>query len=567
MTRDEDTQVLEEGKSVDIRCTLTLPVVSDLDESSTASYWIAVLSSNLRKNLRNLLIGFGVWTILISVYLSTRKLVSFPSDGDGHGHESDHLYLVNPLPISQSPATNPAHLEQINATSPFTGVFSRFPRISALPERQRRITMVGAWNDDAFPAYLHHHLYSIQLNADVLDLLLINRKLTPKSKCLDFEKAGANITWGGNIKVVCIDDAEWKKRHVDFMCDRKMGWHCNTTEYEAVTKEFNTRPDESNYNWRPFRGYAFRDLFPNPENPFWAWIDHDVFLGNFGRYPFNVLSQLSVLTGSQSVPEWLFMAGQLTAFNFDDQDLASAWKRFPELKTPTHFTHGIDGKMPESSEEQYWSYGYLRSTDHLPGFDLSYGVYPDIHGDDYFESRWRKKNTKQTYVVSGREILLVETSYTRDQIEELIKWERDDPIDDLGSIGWTEGEEAIVEEQPILIDKNCSETKRWKQCVKPHPLSVSQTPTLRSSLIRFKWQDAGYIYRRLERDTRPRGYERKLIRHHLKSKHMEWFELPSYAIKEDMVLRYNNDEVEVWRMGKKRDKTLFFRKEGEEKIG
>lgn len=462
------------------------------------------------------------------------------------------------------------------------------------------MTIVGVWNDDAFPTYLRHFFYTMQLNADVLDLLMINRLTTPDSHCLDFEKAGVNITWGGNIEIQCIDDKEWKRRHVDFLCSSKYGWKCNSAEYADVTNEFQEREDLGNYNWKPFRGYIFRDLFANPENPFWAWLDHDIFVGNFAHYPFNILSQLSILTGSQAVPEFLAMAGQLTAFNMDDEALGRAWKKFPALKTAAHFTKHINGKMPESSEERYWSYGYLRSEENLPGVDLSYGVYPDIHGDDYYENRWNRKNARQSYVISGRDILLVSTFYTRKEIEELVEMERNQPVDDLGGIGWTGGEdgsayivrqptlssaeakilainnagsqnrspevhEGVVDDQLILT--NCSETPKWKQCVVPHPLTVSDPPVLRSTLIRFKEQQANHLLRRLERDQRPRGYERKLLKHHLKSKKMPWFEFPPFEINKDLVLKYNSDSVEVFRMGSSRDKTLFYRKEGEASIG
>jgi hypothetical protein len=207
---------------------------------------------------------------------------------------------------------------------PFSGPFARFPTISALHERQRRMTIVGAWNDDTTPAYLHHFFYSIQLNADVVDLLLNNRRLTNDSRCADFEKANMNITWGGNIKVHCMDNQEWKRRHVDFMCSSEYGWNCNATEYKDVTEEYQQRKDEHNYNWRPFRGYAFRDLFANQNNPFWAWLNHDLYVGNFARYPFNILSQLSILTANSRVPERFFMAGQLIAFNLDDPALRTA---------------------------------------------------------------------------------------------------------------------------------------------------------------------------------------------------------------------------------------------------
>ena len=68
----------------------------------------------------------------------------------------------------------------------FTGTFARFSRVSESPQRHRRMTIIGAWNDDDFPAYLRHFFYTIQLNADVLDLVMINRLREPNSTCLDF---------------------------------------------------------------------------------------------------------------------------------------------------------------------------------------------------------------------------------------------------------------------------------------------------------------------------------------------------------------------------------------------
>ena len=90
---------------------------------------------------------------------------------------------------------------------------------------------------------------------------------------------------------------------------------------------------------------------------------------------------------------------------------------------------------------------------------------------------------------------------------------------------------------------------------------------MRASLVHFKEQQAGHLLRRLEKDKRPRGYERKLFKHHLKSKSMKWFELPPFEITEDLVLRYNSDFVEVFKMGPSRNETLFYRKEGEQSVG
>jgi hypothetical protein len=80
---------------------------------------------------------------------------------------------------------------------------------------------------------------------------------------------------------------------------------------------------------------------------------------------------------------------------------------------------------------------------------------------------------------------------------------------------------------------------------------------MRASLVHFKEQQAGHLLRRLERDQRPRGTERKLLKHHLHSKRMKWFQLPPFEITEDLVLRYNSDFVEGFRMGPEREKTFF----------
>ena len=460
------------------------------------------------------------------------------------------------------------------------------------------MTVIGVWNGDTVPTYMRHYLYGMQLNADVLDLLLINRLLTEDQQCLDFDKAGLNITWGGNIKVHCMDNKQWKRRHVDFMCSSEYGWSCHPTEYDEVLKEYSQREDPRSYNWRPFRGHVFRDLFERADNPFWAWVDLDVLLGNFARYPFNVLSQVSLLTGV-SGDEPLFLAGQLTAFNLDDPALGTAWKKFPELETANHFTKYINGKMPESAEERYWSYGYLRTDKELPGAELSYGVYPDIHGDDFFDHVWNARNASKVYLLSGRDVLLTSLSATREEIEGMFQLDRNDPLDDLGGIGWTGGEDgsAYLLDQPALdpteakrlaisdaeqiygsanvhngivenklIDPTCL-PKRWAQCVPPHPLTTSDPPLMRTSLLRFKEQPAGHVLRRLERDNRPRGYERKLLKHHQKSKNLDWFELPPFDITEDLVLRYNFDFIEVFKMGPSRNNTLFYRKKGAKSIG
>lgn len=533
---------------------------------------------NVRRSIRLFFVGIALWVLVTSVYFFE------------HTGNSSKCGVLSNLRTSAD--------VQNSLESPFSGAFARFPRLSALPERQRRMTVVAVWNGEAFPSYLRHFFYTTQLNADVLDLLLIDRLKTPDDKCMDFDKAGVNITWGGNVKFVCMDNKEWKRRHVDFLCSEEYGWNCNPTEYEEVTKEYADRPDEKNFNWRPLRGLVFRDLFSNADTAFWSWMDLDAIAGNFARYPFNILSQLSILSGSPDRPNSVWMVGQLTAFNLDDKALGSAWKKFPEMKTADHFTKYIDGKMPESAEEKYWSDGYMRTDGNWPGSDLSYGIYSDLHGDDYFDGRWRRTNAKHTYVVSGRDILLVPTSYSRAEIEEVFKIERNEPIDDLGGLGWTGGEDgsAYILEQPHLegseakrlalsefegrdqylhqgiIDDQILLTNRSvggksNEYIPPHPLEMTDPPLMRATLLHFKDQQPGHIMRRLEKDQRPRGYERKLIRHYIRAKYLPWMDFPPFDITEDLVFRYNMDAAEVFRMGPTREETLFYRKEGKPSIG
>lgn len=408
---------------------------------------------------------------------------------------------------------------------------------------------------------------------------MINRLKTPGARCIDFDSAGVNITWGGNIRLHCMPDEEWKRRHVDFFCSDR-GWDCSPVEYEEVWKAYQNVEDERNVHVRPLHGYIFHDLFPNPDNPFWAWMDVDTFVGNFARYPFNLLAQLSFLTGPTNDPgvpgetEYIYMPGQLTAFNLDNEALAGAWKKFPEMLSPAHFIKNI-GEVAGWREEGYWSFSYIRMDTNSPGADLSYGVYPDLHGDDMYDNGvWQKRDSSQVYLISGREIILTSIYYTRTELESLILTERYEAIDDLGSIGWTgaadnptesllqsprislEARHDVIVEDQVYID---CEKKRYRQCIAPHPLTASDPPILRATLVRLKEQQPGHFYRRLDRDQRPRGYERKLIKHHLWIKRRTWFNYPPFDITNDMVFRYNNDFAEVFRMGPTREETIFAR--------
>lgn len=499
------------------------------------------------------------------------------------------------------PLTNQKNSTQL-LTLPLTGAFARFPLMSALTPRQKRMTGITVWNDDSDRSYFRHFLYTAQLNADVLDILIVNRRRKNDSHCLDFDKLGIDITWGGNIKHVCMDDSEWRTRYVDFFCAPDLGWDCTEVEYEAVKKEFWSRNDGWNFDWRPLYGYVFRDLLPDPQSAYWAWIDMDMFVGNFRHYPFNILSGLSYLTGMASIRGSLYMAGQLTAFNYDDKALDVAWKMFTGMESAERFTNYTEEtRFPDSPEEVYWSTGYIRSDDNLPGSTLSYALYPDLNGDDIYDYVWdnpwqhgnkHMTNLPQVYLVSGREVLLASTSYNRAEAEELILHARSAAVDELGGLGWTGGEDgsAYIVDDPAIntaearskaIDKarkagslSAAHTGlvkdikieiwpgREPQGVEPDPLAVGapgKPPIMRQSLIHLKEQQPNHMLVRLERDDRARGYERKLFRHFLWSKGQDWFELPPFEITEGMILRHNAEFMEVFKIGESRETTLWYR--------
>jgi hypothetical protein len=270
------------------------------------------------------------------------------------------------------------------------------------------------------------------------------------------------------------------------------------------------------------------------------------------------------------------------------------------MQSAIGFARNLNGKMPESAEEYYWSYGYLNPSEGLPGSQISYGFYSGLHGDDYYDGGWDTPNATEVYVISGRDILLVSADYTREQIEKLIQMERNEPVDDLGSLGWTEEDEGhstnhLAQNHNIShaeLDEMVADTSflpmsglvenltvragdcpwnwvpdEWRVCVTPHPLELTKPPLVRTTLLRLKDQPLGRIFRRVERDRRPRGHERKLIKHHLHTKYWKWYSFPPFDITDDLVLRMQSNGNEVFRMGPNRDETLFYRRQGEESIG
>lgn len=458
------------------------------------------------------------------------------------------------------------------------------------------MTLLAIWNDDTVPPYMRHFFHTVKLNADSIDLVFINRQVGPESQCIDFEQARINLSRSSNIKTHCLSNAEFQRRHVDFLCSSQYGWGCDVDEHRNVTEAFVSRPDRLNVNFRPLHGYIFRDLLPK-DTLYWGWVDVDMFLGDFTHYPFNVLSTVSLMTGHAAKNEATYLGGQLTVFNFLDDALATSWKKIPSLQSPEYFL-GIQGTpfSHKAKEERFWSHYYLLPKDDYPAYNLSYVVYPHLHGDD-------KREESMSYAISGRTVVVIPNSLGRYEVEAIIRAERAAPVDELGGLGWTTGEDGsefllndpslssesaksqamervgasgplnahvqqgIVED--VTFERNLPDGWERLQTIgklDPHPLTETSPQVMRTSLIHFKEQRPLHILRRLEFDDRRRPWERKLFRHHLKSKKWPWWEFPPFEITDNMVFRHNLTHSEAWMMGdERRNVTLFYRsRSGEE---
>ena len=140
-----------------------------------------------------------------------------------------------------------------------------------------RLTLIAVWSGAKYQPYFRHLIASARLNADAADLLIINRMDedagSGASECLDLAAHGIDLSQDTNIRLHCMSDIDWKVRHIDFLCSARYGWDCNDEERDGVAKAMMGSKDRLNCEWKPFRGYIFRDLFLRPENPLWAWVD------------------------------------------------------------------------------------------------------------------------------------------------------------------------------------------------------------------------------------------------------------------------------------------------------
>ena len=161
------------------------------------------------------------------------------------------------------------------AATPYQGPFAIIPPLSALPREQHRLTAYTTWNGDSYRDYLRHFVYSAQLNADSLDVVLINLRNETSGKCLRLEEHGVDATWGGNFHHLCLDAREWKRRHLDFFCHDEHGWACTKRQRAkvAATLEERLAKNKKNAYFRPFLPYLVAGMVPAFASPFWAWMD------------------------------------------------------------------------------------------------------------------------------------------------------------------------------------------------------------------------------------------------------------------------------------------------------
>lgn len=138
------------------------------------------------------------------------------------------------------------------------------------PNPTDRLTAYATWTGSTYKEYLRHFIYSAQQNADMLDVVFVNRK-GEDGACVDFENNEVKLPEGGNFHHVCLDDREWTRKHADFLCAM---WSCNEQDYEKVWNRLDERlkKDHKNSEFHPFLGQVFGEYNPS-DTPYWAWTD------------------------------------------------------------------------------------------------------------------------------------------------------------------------------------------------------------------------------------------------------------------------------------------------------
>lgn len=208
------------------------------------------------------------------------------------------------------------------------------------------------------------------------------------------------------------------------------------------------RDDYISNDWKPMRGEMFRRFFIHPENPMWAWTDMDMHLGRLDHLPFPLLSTVAIVAPHYFTPSLLFLPGQMTLFNMDYPGFVGAWKQYAPLVSPEQFCKKLrpeDGGYGEGAIDESWlSAAYLRHTEGYAGQGLSWVAIPDVHGQDIFIPG-------RKFVVSGRNVLEVDSSLTRIEIEEIVKIASSEPVHQTA--GWTRQGRPV--EMPMLLGKQC----------------------------------------------------------------------------------------------------------------
>lgn len=279
------------------------------------------------------------------------------------------------------------------------------PSLSSLPPTLRRMTLISYWSSDNRPQYLNNFFRSAALNADVADLLFFHIT-SDKSQCMDgrhsdmvddgIDRNGPAWDWenGGNIKVVCMSREAAIAEKAAWLCSKERGWDCDEPTYAAVLRRMQERTDNINVDWKPMLGEIHQQYFIHPENPFWAWADTDIHIGNLRHIPFSLLSTVNILAPTTFSPRLLFLPGQMCFFNLAAPGSIGAWKNYKPLQTPEAFCDPADGVHggyagDRGVDESFLSAMMLRDEPGYAGHGLNWAFVSDLHGEPLLLSNLR----------------------------------------------------------------------------------------------------------------------------------------------------------------------------------
>lgn len=398
---------------------------------------------------------------------------------------------------------------------------SAFAGIRALRPREPKVLqLIALWTGNTSSQFFSQYFQTIRQNELLIHLLFVNRD--SGSGCVE----GLEQHSHGNVRVICMKDAELYDLYTDYLCNR---WNCTAIVREKVHKELEIRQDYRNTEWKPLYGSIFEKYLA--PHRYAAWTDIDQMLGDFSKLPsyaFDGTFDLVTFDIGGQEKNNVYLRGQFTAFR-RSLEIDNIWTGFHGLESPASFVkHYPRGNL----DERFTSVQYM-SHPAVNWIQFSGG----IGGDNSLEERPEK------IVQSGLNIIQIPINRTREQI-----------ISDLASIDST-GYPTSFEPQKntaVTISDDCPD--HWLKADTARCIDDSKMNSSTTQLYTARYN--GTLGQARVATVSPRPPERKYLNHFLFVKRRPWFVVPQPLAIGD-VFEYSNSHVSSWNKGSLRSSHCY----------